>query len=787
MKKHLFSIFFCFLAGIAFAEPFAVRVNGKTDYPAIALGDKDFQERTQYCAYCVPLQAGDVITCYDEATQAEWAITVIDPYGEYEKFLTAEGGVVCSVSGDYDVYIKLKFEDDLIYIAEATNCSEIPVDSVDPEDSKDPEDYPDIPINYATSVPENCPDVMLQAFYWDSYDASKNKTYGDTKWATLNAQASEIAAYFDLVWLPPSAKSSGGVGYHPAQYSNQNSAWGTRVELENFITSMHAANTKVIADIVINHAANVSSWCDFYTNDFSPYGVFSPDVAWICNTDEVNTASSGACKGKATGASDQGYLGEANYGAARDWDHTNPEVQAMFEAYLKWMKHEMKYDGWRYDYCKGFKGKYINQYNKAAANYFSVTEFWDGNPTTLQSYLNDCANNTLTFDFATKYTAFNQGIAAGNYTKLKGAGLPGRGLAKYAVTFVDSHDTFDRNNGSEFSKEKAKILQANAYLLAMPGVPCVFYPHWKLYKANIGKMILARQAAGVHSQSAVSDEAGSGYYKATITGTNGEIRLLLGPNSGYDATPAGYTLADKGTNYGVYYKTNNPVAPRLIVTPGSQTFKDPAGITVTMTTVGGSATNMIYYTLDGSDPKTSDTRQQYTAPITITQTTTLNAYAEANGAKTAVQTYTYTYKEPQTTPIIVRFYKPADWAKLNLYAWVKDATGKVTELTGKWPGTEMTVQDSEGWYYHQFDASIKEVNFIFNNGTVQTSDLWTDEDVCYSWSGGAEKLEEDCAVTAVEDIEMNPSTHAAQKVLINNQLYIRQGQQIYTILGTPIK
>jgi hypothetical protein len=55
----------------------------------------------------------------------------------------------------------------------------------------------------------------------------------------------------------------------------------------------------------------------------------------------------------------------------------------------------------------------------------------------------------------------------------------------------------------------------------------------------------------------VSDEAGNGFYKATITGTNGSIRLLLGPNSGYDSTPQGYTLAVKGTNYGVYYKMNS--------------------------------------------------------------------------------------------------------------------------------------------------------------------------------------------------------------------------------------
>ena len=91
----------------------------------------------------------------------------------------------------------------------------------------------------------------------------------------------------------------------------------------------------------------------------------------------------------------------------------------------------------------------------------------------------------------------------------------------------------------------------------MPGVPCVFWPHWVTYKEELKKMINARYKTGVHSESSVSDEAGNGYYKATITGTNGSIRLLVGPNSGYNTTPQGYTLAVKGNGYGVYYKVNS--------------------------------------------------------------------------------------------------------------------------------------------------------------------------------------------------------------------------------------
>ena len=102
-----------------------------------------------------------------------------------------------------------------------------------------------------------------------------------------------------------------------------------------------------------------------------------------------------------------------------------------------------------------------------------------------------------------------------------------------------------------------KVMQCYAYLLSMPGVPLVFYPHWVTFKDAIKPLINARYKTGVHSESTVSDECGDGYYKATIYGKNGEIRLLVGPNSGYNATPSGYILAGRGVNYGVYYKTTS--------------------------------------------------------------------------------------------------------------------------------------------------------------------------------------------------------------------------------------
>ena len=61
----------------------------------------------------------------------------------------------------------------------------------------------------AQGWPSNYGGVMLQGFYWDSYSA--------TKWTKLTSQADELAQYFDLVWIPQSAraKNATSMGYDP--------------------------------------------------------------------------------------------------------------------------------------------------------------------------------------------------------------------------------------------------------------------------------------------------------------------------------------------------------------------------------------------------------------------------------------------------------------------------------------------------------------------------------------------------------------------------------------------
>ena len=565
MKKTglILAALLCCIMG--WAQNYGILVNGKIYFAADYKGpDGNGEGFEEYLAH-VQVSNGDYCQLYDANNKAAWA----KPLNSYSEagfsYDEANQRYNVSTSGCFDFYIKLKWEKDELYIGPSspgTVCGE----------GQDISGGGPVVPGYGGSAPANCPDVMLQAFYWNSTGGTTGEGggngYGRTKWidhlnGTNGSSAEEMGQWFDLIWLPPSSKATGGTGYLPIRYDMLDSDWGTKANLLSIINTFHYNGARVVADMVLNHCSSSSGWCKLSPENFGAFGTFAPDMSWICSTDEAFTE--GHCT-DAAGNPDDGYGPESNYESGRDWDHTASKVREFFSAYESWLIETVGYDGFRYDYCKGFHNSHINEYNNAAKAYFSVMEYWDGDVNVLWNHICDAGQNTLTFDFATKYTAFNNGIGSGNYNGCRGAGLPGAGKSRYAVTFLDSHDSFQRddneflgkNNSMKNQANKDKVMQCNAYLLSMPGIPCIFYPHWVTFKDDLKKLINARYKAGVHSESAVNDESGNGYYKATISGTNGAIRLLLGPNSGYNTTPQGFTLAAKGNGWGVYYQMVTP-------------------------------------------------------------------------------------------------------------------------------------------------------------------------------------------------------------------------------------
>ncbi len=566
-------------------------------------------------------------------------------------------------------------------------------------------------------APAQSQDIMLQAFYWDSYT--------DSKWTNLNSKVGEIAPNFSLVWLPPSGncQSSGSMGYAPIWWFDQNSAFGTQAELKTLISSLKASGSKAIADVVVNHRSGVSNWTNFPTETYN--GVtYSLGPAQICNTDEVKDQP---LEAKPTGAPDTGE----DFNGSRDLDHTSTTVRNAIKGYLQFLKNEMGYSGWRYDMTKGFSASYINEYNASAGAYFSVGEYFDGYDL-CNAWLNDCNRTSTTFDFALKFqlnaAMWNGGM---DLTKLvwtyNGVPQPA-GLIhhpdnkRYSVTFVDNHDTYRDNN-----KFNGNVLAANAFLLSSPGVPCIFLAHWNANKTAISAMIAARKAVKLHSESAVTvNQSAANIYVATATGLNGTLIVKIG--SGSYTAPAGYTLATSGTDYAIWIKTINAVAPSLTVSPSGGTYYSAQTVTLSAST-GAS----IYYTTDNTAATNASTL--YTPPLVISVSKTLRAIAydpttQLYSAE-AVNVYTIS---TLPTAIKVRFKVPATWTACKVYSWVGS-----TPLTAGWPGTAMTL-DADGYYsYTVTGFTTLPIGIVFNNGAAssppQTVDLSASTDMC--WDAGA--------------------------------------------------
>ena len=407
----------------------------------------------------------------------------------------------------------------------------------------------------AQGWPANYGGVMLQGFYWNSYS--------DTKWTNLTSQADELSKYFNLIWVPQSGwcNSTTDMGYYPRYWFKQNSAFGTELELRTMISTFKAKGTGIIADVVVNHKNGVYKWCDFANETVKgknkTYSVTWDNTGYkqICNNDEANTATKSEAKGKITGAADTG-LGDTG---CRDLDHTNDRTQQNIKTYEDFLLNEMGYTGFRYDFVKGYDPKYIKIYNDASKPEFSVGEYWQGSVTASKSgdhpfggvkdWVEATGKTSAAFDFPMKYLikgAFNDGnwkLLDTNLTSTLVGIEP-----QYAVTFIDNHDTGEPHENPD--PLRANVEAANAYILAMPGTPCIWISLWKPYKYTIKKCILARKIAGVTNTSTIKVSEGQDKgYVLIVKGNKGNVMLLLGSPT-YNTT--GYQLTCEGPEFKYY-------------------------------------------------------------------------------------------------------------------------------------------------------------------------------------------------------------------------------------------
>ncbi len=473
-----------------------------------------------------------------------------------------------------------------------------------------------------TTVAISGTNVLLQGFNWSSNfhdryygDSAEdnwimNASYanapsGSKDWYdVVTANASKIKNAFEYVWFPPAEDSGSDNGYMPRKLNVLDSFYGTPDELSSAISNISPA--KAICDIVINHRVGTSNWGTFTEPSFCE------DYYAICSDDDGFSNSGSDMYGSTKmGAADTGE----GYGSARDLDHTNWDVQ---NGIVTWMTNKLKavgFVGWRYDYVKGFDGRYVGYYNAMTDAAFSVGEHWptDGfdytNPAAWSNQFeawveatssedNKIESRTYTptgsrvFDFVTKgmmnkvFGSNGSGIANSNYNLLANEYCGYKKMPSSAVTFVDNHDT--GSTQALWYLDPDDIGTAYAFILTHPGYPCVAWQHYftaeescdttvsanasqyiggntvpgtsLTYHQFIYSLIKLRAELGISESSTVSvwSETSSSMYIAEVTGSNGKAVVNIG--AAYDMSSnqnaSNYELAFSGTNFNIWKSTN---------------------------------------------------------------------------------------------------------------------------------------------------------------------------------------------------------------------------------------
>lgn len=601
----------------------------------------------------------------------------------------------------------------------SSNDPDLPEPEPTPAPTPSPEPDPEPSLN-SQGWASDYSGVMLQGFSWDSYNESQ--------WKVLEKQAKELKGYIDLVWLPQSGKcieTTQVMGYMPYYYFNQNSSFGSEAELRSLITKFKAAGIGAIADVVINHR-NTEGWYTFPAETYKgvTYQMQSTDICK--NDDGGETATQAAKNGVSLSQNnDEG----TDFGGCRDIDHKSENVQKVIKAYLKYLKDDLGYTGFRYDMVKGFDGSHVADYNDATGVEYSVGEYWDGNDK-IESWINRTNKKSAAFDFQFRYNVRDavNGAANGKVTtssdwsKLNSNDnlMHDANYRRYAVTFVENHDTQKRSESEQNDPLRKDTIAANAYMLAMPGTPCIFQPHWNAYKSEIKEMIAARKYAGITNMSNYANkQSKKTLYVNEVTGTKHKLLVAVGNDAAGYVGETGYTKILSGYHY-AYFLSNDAETSWTSMPSGSY----EEGFKTTLTAVSQTEGAKLVYTLDGSNPTSKSTTVESGKEISINGTCTLKVGLLVNGEVRNIATHQYTIEKFKAYKFMV--YVNADavkWSPLYCYTWKKAASVE-------WPGEKMTETKTIGgktWYYKEvsIDNVTELVNVIFNNGKdkPQTVDI----------------------------------------------------------------
>ncbi|RTQ46855.1 T9SS type A sorting domain-containing protein [Hymenobacter gummosus] len=276
------------------------------------------------------------------------------------------------------------------------------------------------------------------------------------------------------IWLMPMMESPSYHGYDVTNYKATEPDYGTMAEFEAFLAAAHQRGIKVIVDLVLNHSSDQHPW--FQQSASSAASPFRDWYRW-------SSTNPGLGWYQRNGSYYYGYF----WSGMPDLNWRNPQLKAaMWDASRFWLRKGV--DGYRLDAVKylvengsvientpetfSVLEEFHDSVRAVNPNAFTVGEAWSATPQVVPYVVNQRLDVCFEFDLA---SAILSSVNAGNPAALRqqlsvvDASYP---KLQYA-TFLSNHDqnrVMDLLGGN-----LARMKQAAALYLTMPGVPFLYY------------------------------------------------------------------------------------------------------------------------------------------------------------------------------------------------------------------------------------------------------------------------------------------------------------------------
>ncbi|MCB2408832.1 alpha-amylase family glycosyl hydrolase [Hymenobacter lucidus] len=276
------------------------------------------------------------------------------------------------------------------------------------------------------------------------------------------------------IWLMPMMESPSYHGYDVTNYKATEPDYGTMAEFEAFMAAAHARGIKVIIDLVLNHTSSQHPW--FQQSASSATSAYRDWYRW-------SATNPGAGWYQRNGSYYYGYF----WSEMPDLNWRSAGLKAaMWDATRFWLKKGV--DGYRLDAVKflvengttientpetmNILEVFHDSVRAVNPNAFTVGEAWSNTPAVVPYVLNQRLDACFEFDLA---SAIISSVNAGNPAALRTQlDLVDRSYPKLQyATFLTNHDQ-NRVMGL-LGGNVARMKQAAALYLTMPGVPFLYY------------------------------------------------------------------------------------------------------------------------------------------------------------------------------------------------------------------------------------------------------------------------------------------------------------------------